>query len=284
MKSNYLKSSLLIAFIAICAAFSFKKVYVGLPTSGEITMDMIRAELGVPSQANFSLDNARDGVYAPLNPYSPYLPPFTGQVKVTDWYGYCHTCTTIYSHTVYYADGFSGGFASASDACSGTRSYPVTVYSSSSTLAASSTLYILSSGRYYQFIVDDTDQWVYSNTGSKPIQMNGSNTISTVGGCSYNVNWSFDNSAGSIYTTLYIYKNGSIVLSRDFSDSGTISFDPGDTIRVYLAKTGTDGYTNSVVITGGYSFSSSNSSDTDIDTGTQTPSNTTVTITASVTN
>jgi len=282
MKLNYLKSSLLIAFVAICIAFSTKHIYTGLPTSGQITMDMIRAELGVPSQANFSLDNARDGVYAPLNPYSPYLPPLSGQVKVSDWYGYCHTCTTLYSHTVYYSDAFSGGFASAADACSGTRSHPITVYSSSSTLTTSSTLFILSSNVYYPFIVDDTEQWVYSNTGTKPIQMNGSNTIAAVGGCSYTVNWSFDNAAGSIYTEFFIYKNGSVVLSRTFSDAGSLTYDPGDTIRIILSKSGTDGYTNEVIITGGYTFSSSNNSDTNIDTGTQTPTGGTVNVTASV--
>lgn len=284
MKWNYLKGSLLIAFVVICIAFSTKHIYTGLPTSGQITMDMIRSELGVPSQTNFTLDNARDGVYAPLNPYSPYLPPFTGQVKLSDWYGYCHTCTTTYTHTVYYSDGFSGGFATASDACSGTRSYPVTVISSSSTLTEGSTLYYLSSGRYFPFIVDDIEQWVYTNTGTKPIRMNGSNTIAEVGGCSYTVNWAFDNAAGSIYTEFFIYKNGSVVLSRTFSDAGSLTYDPGDTIRIILSKSGTDGYTNTVTITGGYTFSSSNNSDTNIDTGTQTPTGGTVTINASVTN
>lgn len=280
--TNLKRGSLLIAFVAICIAFSTKHIYTGLPTSGQITMDMIRAELGVPSQTNFTLDNARDGVYAPLNPYSPYLPPFTGQVKLTDWYGYCHTCTTLYSHTVYYSDPYSGGWASAADACTGTRSYPVTVYSSSSTLTAGATLFYLQSNRYFPFIVDDIEQWVYTNTGTKPIAMNGSNTIASVGACNYTVNWSFDNAAGSIYTEFFIYKNGSVVLSRTFSDTGSLTFVPGDTIRVILSKSGTDGYTNEVIITGGYTFSSSNNTDTNIDTGNQTPTGGTVNVTASV--
>lgn len=281
MKLNYLKSSLLITFVVICIAFSTKHIYTGLPTSGQITMDMIRAELGVPSQTNFTLDNARDGVYAALNPYSPYLPPTSGQVKITDWYGYCHTCTTIYSHTVYVPSVHPGinSWSSSGDACSGTRANPITVYSSSSTMSASATLYTLSSNVYYPFTVNGTG-WIYS--GVTPILMS-SNSISTVGNCSYTVNWTFDNSAGSIYTELFIYKNGSVVLSRTFSDAGSITFDPGDTIRVILSKSGTDGYTNTVDITGGYVFYSTNSSDTNIDTGTQTPSSTTVTINASVT-
>jgi hypothetical protein len=286
MKLNYLKSSLLIAFIAICAAFSFKKVYTGLPTSGQITMDMIRAELGVPSQANFSLVAARNGVYAPLNPYSPTLPPATGQVKLSDWYGYCHTCTTIYTHTVYIADYHVGnqGFVSASAACSGNRDYPQTVYSSSSTLSAGATLFTLSSGVYYPFTVSDTDQWIWSNTGTKPIQMNGSNTISTVGACGYTVNWSFEDNPPSSGRTLLIYKNGSLVVNTSNTDSGSFSCDPGDTIRVLLSVSLFEGYANAVTITGGYTFSSSNSSDTDIDTGTVTPSGGTVNILVTINN
>lgn len=63
---------------------------MALPTSGQITMDMIRAELGLPSQANFSLHTARTGGYKPLNTCSPYLPATSGPAKLSDWYGYSH--------------------------------------------------------------------------------------------------------------------------------------------------------------------------------------------------
>ena len=69
---------------------------MGLPTSGQISMDDIRIELGVPTQSPFSLDTARSGGYVTLNVNSPTLPPSTGQVSLSDWYGYCQTCDTYY--------------------------------------------------------------------------------------------------------------------------------------------------------------------------------------------
>jgi hypothetical protein len=67
---------------------------MGLPTSGPISMDDIRAELGVPSQSPFSLDTARAGGYVTLNTNSPTTPPSSGQVSLSSWYGYCQTCDT----------------------------------------------------------------------------------------------------------------------------------------------------------------------------------------------
>ena len=61
---------------------------MGLPTSGQISMDDIRIELGVPTQSPFDLDTARSGGYVTLNVNSPTLPPSTGQVSFSDWYGY----------------------------------------------------------------------------------------------------------------------------------------------------------------------------------------------------
>jgi hypothetical protein len=69
---------------------------MSLPTSGSISMDMIRAELGVPSQSPFSLNTARSGGYVTLNTNSPTLPPATGQVSLASWYGYCQTCKAYY--------------------------------------------------------------------------------------------------------------------------------------------------------------------------------------------
>jgi len=67
---------------------------MGLPTSGPISMDDIRVELGVPSQSPFSLDTARAGGYVTLNTNSPTTPPSSGQVSLSSWYGYCQTCDT----------------------------------------------------------------------------------------------------------------------------------------------------------------------------------------------
>ena len=68
---------------------------MALPSSGTITMDMIRAELGVPSQSPFGLNEARSGTYATINPCSTYRPPATGTISLSDWYGYNHTQSCI---------------------------------------------------------------------------------------------------------------------------------------------------------------------------------------------
>lgn len=162
---------------------------MALPASGQISMNDIRIELGLPSQAPFNIDDARKGAYVPLNPYSPSLPPATGAVSLASWYSYCHTCTPLYAHTVYVADVYEylSPWSSAAAACSGTRSYPVTVYSSSSVLTSGSTLWRLGFQSYYQFNVyaASGDLWVYDGTGGKPIRMtnNTSNVVNAVDSC-----------------------------------------------------------------------------------------------------
>jgi hypothetical protein len=64
---------------------------MALPLSGQISMNDIRVELGVPSQSPFGLNEARSGTYATINPCSTYRPPATGQVSLSSWYGYNHT-------------------------------------------------------------------------------------------------------------------------------------------------------------------------------------------------
>lgn len=277
MKYRNLKNSIvgiLLAILVICCiSFNTKVVYFGLPTSGQITMDMVRAELGVPTQANFSLNSARNGVYAPLNPYSPSLPPTSGQVKLSDWYGYCHACTPLYSHTVYIAFFHPSrtGWASSSDACSGSRSTAYTLYSSSSTLNSGATLYELSGGVYYPFTISNS--WAYTSTGNKAIELSSNEVISNAN-CSTTIFWNFDNPYGVLGRTLYIYKNGSVIITRTSTDSGSFSFEPGDNIRVYLQVTiAGNPQTNYVDLTGGYIYSNT-STDSDIDTGTINPSGT----------
>lgn len=64
---------------------------MALPSSGIISMNDIRVELGVPSQAPFGLNEARSGTYVTLNTGSPTLPPSTGQVSLSSWYSYSQT-------------------------------------------------------------------------------------------------------------------------------------------------------------------------------------------------
>lgn len=75
---------------------------MALQTSGTITMNDIRTELGIPSQAPFGLDQARQGVYVPLNSCSTNKPPTSGAVSLASWYGYNHaaTCSCAVTYTM----------------------------------------------------------------------------------------------------------------------------------------------------------------------------------------
>ena len=65
---------------------------MALPSSGQISMNDIRVELGVPSQSPFDMNVARQGGYVQLNYFSPTQPPYSGQVSLADWYSYCQSC------------------------------------------------------------------------------------------------------------------------------------------------------------------------------------------------
>lgn len=72
---------------------------MALPASGQITMNDIRVELGIPSQSPFSLSNAVNGLYVTINTCSPSFPSTTPPYKLSDWYGYDHNyicCTCKY--------------------------------------------------------------------------------------------------------------------------------------------------------------------------------------------
>lgn len=61
-----------------------------LPASGQISFNDIRVELGVPSQAPFSLDSASNGTYAAINTNSPSYPSGSNPDSVSEWYSYNH--------------------------------------------------------------------------------------------------------------------------------------------------------------------------------------------------
>jgi hypothetical protein len=86
---------------------------MALPASGQISMDDIRIELGVPTQTPFGLNEARSGTYQALNQFSPSLPPSSGTVSLASWYNYCQSCGYS-SGTFYYSS------ASVEIACAGT--------------------------------------------------------------------------------------------------------------------------------------------------------------------
>lgn len=70
-----------------------------LPLSGQLSMNNIRGELGIPTQAPFALDTATNGGYVTLNVCSPYLPNPVNPDAISEWYGYCHTCSCTPSIT-----------------------------------------------------------------------------------------------------------------------------------------------------------------------------------------
>lgn len=82
---------------------------MALPLSGQITMDDIRIELGVPSQSPFGLNEARTGTYVAINPCSTYQPPTTGgsTVSLSDWYGYNQTQSCGPTYDYYLATEYS---------------------------------------------------------------------------------------------------------------------------------------------------------------------------------
>lgn len=109
---------------------------MALPASGQISMDDIRVELGVPTQSPFGINEARLGTYVSINQFSPSKPPSAGQVSLSDWYSYCQNCG-YNSDTFYYSS------VSAAAACAGT---PDTTLYWSGSLAISTILYTDSLG------------------------------------------------------------------------------------------------------------------------------------------
>lgn len=86
---------------------------MALPLSGQISMNDIRVELGIPTQSPFGLDEARNGTYVPLNTCSPYLPPSTGPISLSDWYGYDHS--TSCDITINLITSGGGGFVTVTN-------------------------------------------------------------------------------------------------------------------------------------------------------------------------
>jgi hypothetical protein len=70
-----------------------------LPTSGTLSMDNIRVELGVPAQAPMSLQAASIGTYGTINVCSVSRPDGSAPYAISEWYGYCHTCTCTPTRT-----------------------------------------------------------------------------------------------------------------------------------------------------------------------------------------
>jgi hypothetical protein len=70
-----------------------------LPSSGTLSMNDIRVELGVPAQAPMSLQAASVGTYGTINVCSVSRPNGSAPYAISEWYGYCHTCSCTPTQT-----------------------------------------------------------------------------------------------------------------------------------------------------------------------------------------
>jgi hypothetical protein len=73
---------------------------MALPSSGQISMNQIRTELGIPSQTSFSLDTAENGGYVAINTNSPFRPNSGNPAAMSEWYSYNHSAAGCTAPTI----------------------------------------------------------------------------------------------------------------------------------------------------------------------------------------
>lgn len=61
-----------------------------LPNQGTISISMIREELNLLNESNFSLNTAEDGLYVTINPCSTFKPSVPNPAELDEWWGYNH--------------------------------------------------------------------------------------------------------------------------------------------------------------------------------------------------
>jgi hypothetical protein len=196
---------------------------MALPLSGTISMDMIRAELGVPSQSPFSLDTARSGGYVALNTNSPSLPPSSGQVSLASWYGYCQNCDT-YSFSYATTQGV---------AC--INNDPITIISSTIPIGVGSILNLADGSQaFYPYYYSDGTNWYFADGDGLEQTI-----VQSTGSCapaSYTINWT-NNNITTGTNQLEIYKNGNLMVNQGGLGSGSFSIIATDIITYNLAST-----------------------------------------------
>lgn len=74
---------------------------MALPSSGQISLNDINLELGRTSGTQISLDDAENGTYATINPYSCKRPSSTNPASVSEWHGYDHNAIQAKNRFVY---------------------------------------------------------------------------------------------------------------------------------------------------------------------------------------
>jgi hypothetical protein len=146
---------------------------MALPASGQLSMNDIRVELGVPSQAPMSLQAASIGTYATINTCSPSRPNSSSPYAISEWYSYCHTCPC-------FSDITSDPKSTATDACCSIFFNPDPTVGNRTTFCNSTTLTnpsfgTFSTGDYY---VSYGGQYVLVGI------TNGNNTATVLSSCS----------------------------------------------------------------------------------------------------
>lgn len=86
---------------------------MALPSSGQLSLNNIRTELGIPSQSPFSLTTAAEGGYVTINSSSPSRPSASKPHKISDWYGYNHTYSAARTIRISFNGRQRGGTLSA---------------------------------------------------------------------------------------------------------------------------------------------------------------------------
>ena len=176
---------------------------MALPGSGTISMDMIRIELGVPSQSPFGLNEARSGTYAAINPNSTYKPPSSGTVSLSDWYGYNHTLNiplnvtgTLYTHMAPVSGDGQGSIYN-------TSMLIVDVGTTSATMSIN----ISGSGDYAEenVWVFYGKPWTNTGTGSPNVTYIGGDNLS--GYYPFNYNYTYDSAKGQYLYFIISYAN-----------------------------------------------------------------------------
>jgi hypothetical protein len=133
---------------------------MGLPSSGQISMNDIRIEMGIPSQSPFGLNEARNGTYVALNTNSPTSPPSTGQVSLSSWYGYCQTC---FSHSFSYN-------SLLANKC--VNNDPITIISDTDPIVVGSLLFLSDySAAFYPYYYTDGTDWYYADSVSEQTEV-----------------------------------------------------------------------------------------------------------------
>ena len=203
---------------------------MALPSSGQISMNDIRAELGVSSQSPFSLNTARQGGYVALNQFSPTLPPYSGQVSLSDWYSYCQSCgynTISLAYSSVDVVGACGSTSYSTYYYSGTLGLGTTLYTDIYGSQAAAGYYSDGTTWYHQTCPDGCSIIDYGACGG--------------GGMTLEWFWTNNNVIEGAGGFIQIYKNGgNVVYTSDTFNyttttfSGSFSINVGDTYDVYV--------------------------------------------------